>query len=681
MKRFFISLCALAAFTVAFAHEPVRVTGLSARQNTPAPTTESTTALKSRLVESALAKTVTINGTLKAEQIDGYYDLDWWVVITSADYTVNLDIMSTTLAGTYTLLDMDTEYTNITKKDGTEIYFSTLSVTITEGADGSIYLTGTGTDSQGTTYNITGRKNALPTPKDTIRLSFNDAKLVQENGKFYLSQTELFPKVSADSIHAAVGFYYSGKSINGTYEYKDRASYANYVLYCGKDTVKVEPWEKLSVTVTTNSGLYVCRVNMFGTDSLFYELTLYTDAPDPIVPKKTINIWAHNLEVTDYTSLMELAMFEASNDDYYVLLGVKSNSLYGTYTEDVLSTYSVIYSKTDTLSILTANLEFTNWEGVDMLYGSVIASDTIQYNLLFNWVAPDAKDTTTIVFDKVGTGEYIQRSQYISLYNENSDYTFLLNIATDSVGGAFNKDSLYSGSYIGVVGSKDTTYFSVYTADIKVTDTGKQTCTVEANILASDTIFYKIRSSFAWTVNEGMDYDSESGAVDRTFTGSDEVSVDTYPEDNAIVFKVKSAADALYLEFYTTAGATTIPAGTYAINKSEQAFTVYACDGVEKGYIYPSFYTALTSKGEVTTPIYFLESGTVEVEHVGDDTRITVNAYNSFKVPVHVVYDSSLTALDDATDTTVRAVKFVRNGRMYILTADHLYDASGTLLK
>ena len=178
-----------------------------------------------------------------------------------------------------------------------------------------------------------------------------------------------------------------------------------------------------------------------------------------------------------------------------------------------------------------------------------------------------------------------------------------------------------------------------------------------------------------------MDYDSETGAVDRTFTGSDNVTIDTYPEDNAIVFKVKSASDAMYLEFYTTAGATTIPAGTYAINKSEQAFTVYACDGVEKGYIYPSFYTALTEKGEVTTPIYFIESGTVEVEYIGENTKITVNAYNSFNVPIHIVYDSSLTALDEATDSTVRATKVLRDGRLYIRTSDHLYDASGMLLK
>lgn len=680
MKRFFISLLALASLTVAFAHEPLRVAGLTVSRSTPEPTSEMSD-FKSRMIASALAETVTINGTLTAEQIDGYYGLDWWVVITSADYTVHLDIMSTTLAGTYDLLDMDGDNTDITTKDGSTIYPSTLSITITEGADGSIDLTGTITDSKGTTYNITAHKNPLPTPKDTIRLSFNDADLVLNNGKFYLSQTELFPSVSADSIHAAVGFYYSGKSINGTYEYKDRASYANYVLYCGKDTVKVEPWEILNATVTTNSGLYVCRVNMFGTDSMFYQLTLYTDAPDPITPKKTVDFWAYNLNVEDYISLFGGAIFEASNDDYYALIGFWTNSLYGSYTEDDLLATSTIITKTDTLSILTANLEFTNWGGVDMLYGTVIASDTIQYNILFDWEAPDAKDTTTITFDQVGIGEYVQRSQYIALYNENSDYTFLLNIATDSVGGKFTKDSLYSGSYIGIIGSKDTTYLSVYTADIKVTDTGKQTCTVEANILASDTIFYKIRSSFAWTINEGMDYDSESGAVDRTFTGSDNVTIDTYPEDNAIVFKVKSASDAMYLEFYTTAGATTIPAGTYAINKSEQAFTVYACDGVEKGYIYPSFYTALTEKGEVTTPIYFIESGTVEVEYIGENTKITVNAYNSFNVPIHIVYDSSLTALDEATDSAVRATKVLRDGRLYIRTADHLYDASGMLLK
>lgn len=335
---------------------------------------------------------------------------------------------------------------------------------------------------------------------------------------------------------------------------------------------------------------------------------------------------------------------------------------------------------------MSGELQFENWFGEDMLAGTVIASDTIAYNIMFDWVAPEAKDTVKIDFAETGKGLYYSSDGDIYLYNENSEYIVALDIYTDSVGGEFTKDDLYTYySLIAVINGTDTTTYEVLTADIKIVDKGDYLCSVEATILAGDTICYQITSSYEWGVQkQGLDYDAQSGELTRTFTGADSTAIKYYADDNVITFLVRSAtgSDELYLEFFLPAGVSTLPAGTYTIDKSESENTVYASDGVDsEGYLYPSFYATFNpATGYVTTPLYFLEEGTVVVEYVGENLKITVEAVNSFEVPIHIVYDASLTAIEQATDAAA-AAKFIRNGKLYIQTAEHLYDAAGTQLK
>lgn len=633
----------------------------------------------------AAADTVTINGSLTAEVISGYYEDEWWVVLTAANYKAEFLIYSTTLAGTYTQEDVDLDYTVITDMtSGTEktIYLSALAFTITENtAAGTIDLVGTATGSNGKIYVISGHKDPLPQPKDTIRLTYNEAVLEESSSEFQLYATELFPEICKDSIYTILSFNKSGKSIVGSYEYKDRTSLnKNFVSYQGK---KVLAWEKLNLNITIKSGLYVCKAEMFGNDSILYEITLYTDAPKPLTPKKTVDFWATNLRVEDYTEYLRLATFEASDKDNYALIGVITDSLYGSYTEDDLSPYSVIIAGKDTLSILEAKLTFENWNNQDMFYGTVIASDTVQYNLLFNWVLPDAKDTVSIAFAAPGKGVYSQSGKDILLYNQDKQYALALDIYTDSVGGTFTEKDLNTESYICLFSTADSTVVEFLAANIEITDLGNNTCSLVANFLASDTIFYKVTSSFTYTVSKQMMYDAQSGELNRTFTSSDAITISPVEGVNVmnVLLLSETAMDLIYVDFYVPEGVTTLPAGVYPIDNSKAANTVYACDGVKDGSLAPSYYAHFNEEGKVTTPFYFFESGTVTVEYNGKNTKITVEAKNSYEVPIHIVYDSSLTAIENTTDDATKATKFLRNGQLYIRTADHLYNASGALLR
>ncbi len=635
---------------------------------------------------TAVAETITVSGNIALTKYDG----EFYYKIENDDYCVVLDIYSETLAGTFTEEDLFSWHSGVIDYTANDTYsITTASITVTGDVATGIDLSATLVCSDGNTYKVLGHKDKLPTPKDTVTLSFGADKAAFYDGKsvaqFYAR--DLFPAVSADSIYATIAFSRTQKDITGEYDDNTVYTMGCYVAYFGEDTTIVDYLEdQISVVVSEADSQYTCKAAFLGVDTIYYQLTFVTPVPEPLSPKTYVDIWAHNLEVTDLTGFFGLAMFEASNDEYEVYFGVYTDSIYGTFDTYDLSNYSYIIHGTDTLSVLSGDLQFENWGGTDMLAGTILASDTIAYNIMCDWVAPDAKDTVKIDFDEVGQGLYYSSDGDIYLYNENSQYIVALDIYTDSVGGEFTKDDLYTYySLVAVINGTDTTAYEVLTADIKIVDKGNSLCSIEANILAGDTILYQITSSYAWEVKkQGLDYDAQSGELTRTFTGADHTTVDYYEDDNVITFLVRSAtgADELYLEFFLPAGVSTLPADTYPIDKSEAENTVYASDGVDsEGYVYPSFYATFNpTTGYITTPLYFLEEGTVTVEYVGENLKITVEAVNSFEVPVHIVYDASLTAIEQTTDN-VSAAKFVRNGKLYIQTAEHLYDATGTQLK
>ena len=627
---------------------------------------------------------VTISGDLEVVKYDG----EFYYIIDTDEYKVMLDIYSESMAGAFTEEDLLSWYSGVKNKETYETYaISTASITITSDAVAGTTLTATLLCEDSVTYKVTGYKEPLPVAKDTVKLSFPDASFY--NGKtlaqFYAR--DLFPAVSADSIYATIVLTRTEEDITGVYDDNSVYSTGCYVAYFGTDTTIVDYLEdQISVVVSAADGKYTCQAELLGADTICYQLTFVTDVPEPVKPKKYVDIVAHNLEVTDMSSFFGLVMFEASNDEYEVYFGVYTDSLYGTFGTYDLSDYSYIIHGNDTLSVLTAELQFENYFGQDMLGATIVASDTIGYFVMCDWVAPEAKDTVKIDFTEQGAGQYYINDGDLYLYNDNSKYIVALDIYVDSIGGEYTADDLYSWySLVGVINDADTTLYELLTADIKLINKGNNLCAVEATLLASDTICYQITSSYVWeTKKTGMDYDAQSGELTRTFTGADATVIMYYDEDNVITFLSRSEAnsDEVYLEFFLEEGVTTLPAGTYTIDKSEQPNTVYASDGVDyEGYLYPSFYATFNAAtGSVTTPLYFLEEGTVVVEYNDENLKITIEALNSFDVPIHIVYDASLTAIENTTNNA-SAAKFVRDGKLYIQTAEHLYDAAGTQLK
>ena len=143
---------------------------------------------------------------------------------------------------------------------------------------------------------------------------------------------------------------------------------------------------------------------------------------------------------------------------------------------------------------------------------------------------------------------------------------------------------------------------------------------------------------------QGLQYDAEAGELIRYYNESDALSIDTtYASEGQLSIRIVASdnSDLLSLVLFaeSTVPGTIIPEGTYPITSEPAYGTAYASPGVQNGSVYPSFYGMLNSKGQILTPLYFLESGNVVVEVVDGNLKISIDAANSNNVPMTIVYE------------------------------------------
>ena len=143
---------------------------------------------------------------------------------------------------------------------------------------------------------------------------------------------------------------------------------------------------------------------------------------------------------------------------------------------------------------------------------------------------------------------------------------------------------------------------------------------------------------------QGMQYDATEGELIRYYNESDNLAINAdYLSDGQLSIRIGASdnSDVLSLVLWVqdTVPGTIIPEGTYPITSEPAYGTAYASPGVQNGSVYPSFYGMLNSKGQILTPLYFLESGNVVVEVVDGNVKISIDAANSNNVPMTIVYE------------------------------------------
>ena len=126
---------------------------------------------------------------------------------------------------------------------------------------------------------------------------------------------------------------------------------------------------------------------------------------------------------------------------------------------------------------------------------------------------------------------------------------------------------------------------------------------------------------------------------------------------------------------------TIIPLGKYPINMTWMDGTVLASSGMDwDGSVIPSYYARYTD-GWLEEPFYFFQEGDVVVSlNEQGKLAIEINALNSCKVPVHIVYGAVGSGVEDVK-TDVEVSKQIVNGQLLIIRDGKTYNVMGAQVK
>lgn len=147
---------------------------------------------------------------------------------------------------------------------------------------------------------------------------------------------------------------------------------------------------------------------------------------------------------------------------------------------------------------------------------------------------------------------------------------------------------------------------------------------------------------------QGLQYDAEAGELIRYYNETDQIAIDAdYLAQGSLYVDIMAGDQSDYLTLLlfvedTVEGAI-IPEGTYPITSEPAYNTALASQGYVAGEgVYPCAYYPLVEQGGtlyLSTPMYFMQSGNIVVEHVNGAPKITINAVNSNNVPMTIVYE------------------------------------------
>lgn len=481
----------------------------------------------------------------------------------------------------------------------------------------------------------------------------------------------------------------------GTYKGQDEVMF--YLTNLQTEYFTEQLYAEVVVTKDSKYG-WVLNFESLCTDNKTYKVTMKKEVP---TPTDTVAIrFSKSANAAYYPWLDNDLLLANSNQQFYAGLDVVGVEMGGEFTlEDLDLSYSLIFSDyANRVMVDMADVKGKLYQVGDTTFikAEVIGYDEVMYDVELWHCVPVPTDTVKVDITADFTNK-INTDGYYVLSGYNKENTLYISLApfAEEVAGTFVNDGVFSrfgeGQYdfycdYSVVYKNingEAVPFSVEKCTMTVTEEANGAIKAVATLIAADAVQYEV--TMATTYNNHLNYDAEEGAIDRTFTASDKVTIEKY-EDGTSYFEVMAADGsdicALYFIAEDFDKDITFMPGTYQINDSEDYMTVLASVGVVGQSIYPSFYGFMSEDGRgIVTPLYFLVGGTVEVEKRDGKLYIEVNAVNSYNVPVHIVFDGTATSVENINVNVEGIRKQIVDGQLVIIRDGKAYNALGAQVK
>ena len=600
--------------------------------------------------KAASADTVYVEAAYFAvEQYPG----EWYVGVMNEEqtYEIYFDYLSETFAGTFTTEDFLMTYSKIYDYtgEGVAVNFDSVNLTITETVVSStlsrVDLDATIDGSDGKVYVVTGFYETI-TPKQTIEFVITENTTLQDGEASFAIEGQTTHNGELVTVSALI----ASESILGEYSTKDFYPIGSFVGFGPVEEMNIVDVMDASAIVTMEEGQYVFDITYLGVDTILYHTMLYHALP---APTDTIDVAVGNLTIDDaLASWFGTFWCDGSNSEYQVSVTLTGyEALDGVYDSQntSVSLFSIADSTSIEMATATAELS-TKEDGTRHLVATALSADNVLYNIDMQFVIPEAKDTIVMDFGtQVGEATFYESWGDYQIYTENDKFAVALDIlTTDLIGEWETEDFDLNYTFVSRINGTDTISTSVLDANATITSVNDSVIDVNAELIGADSLLYQVHSLAKIIIPVvRLDYDEQTGSVDRTYTIEDEVRLGNYiTTDGYVTFEVTAAdqSDLIGLLFFVEEEdpTTIIPVGTYPINGSQDYGTVLKSSGVSSsGSLTYSVYGTLSPTGSLDK-CYFLVEGEVVVSEVDGKLKIEVNATNSYDVPVHVVCEYDL---------------------------------------
>ena len=616
----------------------------------------------------------------------GYYLLEG----KNDNMSVKLSVMSDIIEGEYTQASFDMNQTKILY-NGVEqnLLQAKMMVALSELDNGNLgYKADLHFYNQDTVLHKVMMTVPLPAAKDTIDVVCHNLS-VDESFADY-GYMMLFGSNTEYDIFAMYEGYYAEEGVfeNIALTVTDKRTWLDAASIRG------------TLTLTETANGWEANIEAYCDDYNWYSIDMNFEVPQPT---KTVTVeFEKGAQASFRPDQMNMVQLIQYADDYEASITIYNVGLGEAFDiENVILDYTEFYDWTAQSSVEIADIKgVLNQRGdTTVINASYIGFNAVQYDVEFWYTVPEPVDTVEIEMPVKFTNALQDGYYILSSYTPDNSIFISLSPMTDGeVGGTYVNDGLfgkfgaeggrydfYSGNTFIYVESEWQNY-TIEKGELVVKHATDGTITAEAKFIARNAVYYHVKMTSEYNVH--LDFDEPEEIIDRTYTTADNVTIDDQTENNGYIYLALTAADAsdmaAFFFFVEEIDEDIIvPVGVYPIDSSEEYGTVYANPGVQGDGVWPSFYARLLDDGSIIVPLWLLVDGTVEMSKTDEGyPYLEVNAVNSYGVPVHIVYDGSLTSdVENVKIDTSSAIKRLMNGQLLIQRNGNTYNVLGAQIQ
>lgn len=547
------------------------------------------------------------------------------------------------------------------------------------------------------------------TPIDTVNISCNNLNIDASMG---FSQGTIIVTANNDKYSIYAGYNDNFVRDSATYEGTSTAGQAMaYITELETEKIVGAMITKMTVVGSKSVG-YDIVAKVLGDDHKLYNLYLTNiirEVQDTVVidfPTCSKSMYYID-EIVENMDELQLANY---NEQYSVAFDILyiNQVMGGEFTKDNLfidQSYLVKHTEEGDVAVEMLKVDGTILQENDttFLTATVSGIDSVLYHISMFYTVPTPTETLSYTFNENNTFFTNALPQGIFILEGMTEDGLVMSnvqvnrIRTGSVEGTFVNDGNFTENDF----EPFNTFVSVWNPTINdfephFMQKGEMTVTIDeegmlhaqASFICDDAKLYNLTFAVPFE-RPRLPYDAEEEGVEYTYGADAIIQTEDYvASDNLIFYDIYAPdfSNKTSLVFFIAEkdADIIIPEGVYPIDNSWNVGTALASRGLgaEDGVALPSYYVEMDENGYgIDGRGYFLVDGEVIVEKVNGKMRMTINAVNSYDLPVKLYYDASLTALPDTQYPLSDIQKTIQNGQLLIKHNGTFYNATGACVK